>query len=153
MQQISALAARGLAGLDRAGAWIGLLGIRLLLAWEFGIAGLEKLRGENWFADIQGDFPFPISVVPADISWFLATWTELLGAAALVVGLGTRFWAVGLLVLDIVAWASVHAGHGYNVCENGWKLPLMYLVMLIPLVLSGPGRASLDYWIRQTLRQ
>ena len=153
MQQISALAARGLAGLDRAGAWIGLLGIRLLLAWEFGIAGLEKLRGENWFADIQGDLPFPFSVVPADISWFLATWTELLGAAALVVGLGTRFWAVGLLVLDIVAWASVHAGHGYNVCDNGWKLPLMYLVMLIPLVLSGSGRASLDYWIRQTLRQ
>jgi putative oxidoreductase len=56
---------------------------------------------------------------------------------------------VGLLVLDIVAWASVHAGNGFNVCDNGWKLPLMYLVMLIPLVLSGPGRASLDYWIRQ----
>jgi putative oxidoreductase len=151
MDKISAWAARGLAGVDQVGAWIGLLGIRLLLAWEFGVAGLEKLRGENWFADIQGDFPFPFSVVPVEISWFLATWTELLGAAALVIGLGTRFWAVGLLVLDIVAWASVHAGNGYNVCDNGWKLPLMYLVMLIPLVLSGPGRASLDHWIRQTV--
>jgi putative oxidoreductase len=149
MDKISAWAARGLAGVDQVGAWIGLLGIRLLLAWEFGVAGLEKLQGENWFADIQGDFPFPFSVVPVEISWFLATWTELLGAAALVIGLGTRFWAVGLLVLDIVAWASVHAGNGFNVCDNGWKLPLMYLVMLIPLVLSGPGRASLDYWIRQ----
>jgi putative oxidoreductase len=56
---------------------------------------------------------------------------------------------VGLLVLDIVAWSSVHAGNGYNVCDNGWKLPLMYLMMLIPLVLSGPGRASFDYWISQ----
>jgi putative oxidoreductase len=149
MVMISAWAARVLAGLDRVGAWIGLLGIRLLLAWEFGVAGLEKLRGENWFADIQGDFPFPFSVVPVDVSWFLATWTELVGAAALVVGLGTRFWAVGLLVLDLVAWASVHAGNGYNVCDNGWKLPLMYMVMLIPLILSGPGRASLDHWIRQ----
>jgi putative oxidoreductase len=149
MDKISAWAARGLAGVDQVGAWIGLLGIRLLLAWEFGVAGLEKLQGENWFADIQGDFPFPFSVVPVEISWFLATWTEILGAAALVIGLGTRFWAVGLLVLDIVAWASVHAGNGFNVCDNGWKLPLMYLVMLIPLVLSGPGRASLDYWIRQ----
>jgi putative oxidoreductase len=149
MVMIAAWAARVLAGLDRVGAWIGLLGIRLLLAWEFGVAGLEKLRGENWFADIQGDFPFPFSVVPVDVSWFFATWTELVGAAALVVGLGTRFWAVGLLVLDLVAWASVHAGNGYNVCDNGWKLPLMYLVMLIPLILSGPGRASLDHWIRQ----
>ena len=151
MYKISAWAARGFAALDQAGAWIGLLGIRLLLAWEFGVAGLEKLSGENWFADIQGDFPFPFSVVPVDVSWFLATWTELLGAAALVVGLGTRFWAVGLLVLDVVAWASVHAGNGYNVCDNGWQLPLMYGVMLLPLLLSGPGRASLDYWLRQVV--
>jgi len=90
-------------------------------------------------------------VVPVEISWFLATWTELLGAAALIAGLGTRFWAVGLLVLDVVAWTSVHAGNGYNVCDNGWKLPLMYAVMLVPLVLSGAGKASLDHWIRQTV--
>lgn len=151
MHAISTWAARGLDRLDLTGSWFGLLGIRLLLAWEFGVAGLEKLQGENWFAEIQGDFPFPFSVVPVDVSWFLATWTELLGAAALVIGLGTRFWAAGLLVLDLVAWASVHAGNGYNVCDNGWKLPLMYAVMLLPLLLSGPGRASLDHWLRQTV--
>ncbi len=139
---------RGLHLLDLGGAWVGLLGIRLLLAYEFGIAGLEKLNGDNWFADIQGDFPFPFSVVPVDLSWFLATWTELIGAAALMIGLGTRFWAASLLILDLVAWASVHGGNGYNVCDNGYKLPLMYALMLIPLVLSGPGRLSIDHWIR-----
>ena len=148
MNRISSCMTRGLHTLDQGGAWIGLLGIRLLLAYEFGIAGLEKLRGDNWFADIQGDFPFPFSVVPVDLSWFLATWTELIGAVALVVGLGTRFWAASLLILDIVAWASVHGGNGYNVCDNGYKLPLMYALMLIPLVLSGPGRLSIDHWIR-----
>jgi len=139
---------RGLNGLDQAGSWIGLLGIRLLLAYEFGVAGLEKMRGENWFADIQEAFPFPFSVVPVDIIWLLASWTELIGAVALVIGLGTRFWAVGLLVLDIVAWASVHGSQGYNVCDNGYKLPLVYALMLVPLVLSGPGRLSIDHWIR-----
>jgi len=148
MNRISSCMTRGLHTLDQGGAWIGLLGIRLLLAYEFGIAGLEKLRGDNWFADIQGDFPFPFSVVPVDLSWFLATWTELIGAVALVVGLGTRFWAASLLILDIVAWASVHGGNGYNVCDNGYKLPLLYALMLIPLVLSGPGRLSIDHWIR-----
>ena len=148
MNRISSCMARGLHTLDQGGAWIGLLGIRLLLAYEFGTSGLEKLRGENWFADIQDAFPFPFSIVPVDISWFLATWSELIGAAALVVGLGTRFWAVSLLILDIVAWASVHGAHGYNVCDNGYKLPLMYALMLIPLVLSGPGRLSIDHWIR-----
>ncbi|MBW8371748.1 MAG: DoxX family protein [Thiobacillus sp.] len=148
MNSISSSMARGLHTLDQGGAWIGLLGIRLLLAYEFGISGLEKLRGENWFADIQDAFPFPFSIVPVDISWFLVTWSELIGAAALVVGLGTRFWAVSLLILDIVAWASVHGANGYNVCDNGYKLPLMYALMLIPLVLSGPGRLSIDHWIR-----
>lgn len=148
MTAISTWAARGLSALDEAGRWVGLLGIRLLLAYEFGVAGLEKLRGENWFADIQGDFPFPFSVVPVDVSWFLATWTELIGAAALVIGLGTRFWAVSLLILDVVAWVSVHGAHGYNVCDNGYKLPLMYALMLLPLMLSGPGKASIDHWLR-----
>jgi putative oxidoreductase len=152
MNAVSSSAARGLKVLDQAGGWIGLFGIRLLLAYEFGVAGLEKLRGDNWFADIQGDFPFPFSVVPVDVSWFLATWTELIGAAALVVGAGTRFWAVGLLILDIVAWVSVHGGNGYNVCENGYKLPLMYAVMLLPLTLSGPGRLSLDHALRGWLQ-
>jgi putative oxidoreductase len=142
-------AAFGLHILDEAGAWLALLPIRLLLAYEFGVAGLEKLRGDNWFADYQEAFPFPFSLVPVDVSWFLATWTELIGAAALVVGLGTRFWAVGLIVLDIVAWVSVHGGNGYNVSDNGYKLPLMYLTMLIPLVLAGPGKLSLDHWIRR----
>lgn len=148
MNRLSPCIARGLHLLDLGGAWVGLLGIRLLLAYEFGIAGMEKLRGDNWFADIQGDFPFPFSVVSVDLSWFLATWTELIGAAALVVGLGTRFWAVSLLILDLVAWASVHGANGYNVCDNGYKLSLMYALMLVPLVLSGPGRLSIDHWIR-----
>lgn len=138
--------------LDAMGAWVAMLPLRLLLAWEFWESGVEKFTGETWFTQIKGDFPFPFNVIPTDISWFISTWAELLGAIALVIGLGTRFTAATLIVLDIVAWASVHAGNGYNVCDNGFKLPLMYLIMLIPLLLSGPGRASLDALIRQRLR-
>ena len=137
--------------LDGIGDYVALLPLSMLLAWEFWESGVEKFRGENWFAQIQDDFPFPFNVVPTEISWFISTWAELLGAIALVVGLGTRFTAATLIILDIVAWASVHAGNGYNVCDNGYKLPLMYLMMLIPLFLSGPGKASLDALIRRTL--
>ena len=135
--------------LDDVGAYLSMLPLRLLLAWEFWESGLEKFNGDNWFTQIQDDFPFPFNVIPTDISWFISTWAELLGAIALVVGLGTRFTAATLIVLDIVAWASVHADHGYNVCSNGFKLPLMYLMMLIPLLLIGPGKASLDALVRR----
>lgn len=129
------------------GAFLPQLALRLLLAFEFGQAGWEKLRGDNWFADIQDRFPFPFSLIPPDIAWTLATGTELFGAAALVVGFATRLVSASLLVLTVVAWVSVHAGLGYNVCDNGFKLPLIYLVLLLPLVLQGAGRASLDDYL------
>lgn len=133
------------AGLDRVGDFLPQLGLRLLLAWEYGESGLAKLRGENWFAEIQDRFPPPFSWLPPEVSWQLATWSELLGATALVLGLATRFTSLSLIILTLVAWASVHAGLGYNVCDNGWKLPLIFLLMFLPLLFSGAGKLSLDH--------
>jgi len=139
--------------LNRTGEWVGLLGIRLLLAFEYGNAGIAKWNGENWFGGLQSDFPFPFNVLPAEFSWFLATWSELLGAVALVVGLATRFFSLSLFILTVVAWVSVHAGNGYNVCDDGYMLPLVFMIMLVPLMLSGPGKLSLDYlWLKRSGR-
>lgn len=135
------------------GEWLPQLGLRLLLAYEFWESGVEKLNGENWFAEIQDKFPFPFNAVPPDISWFLATWSEILGAIGLVIGLFTRFFSLSLIILTIMAWASVHAGLGYNVCDNGFKLPLIYLIMFLPLLLSGPGKASLDHWLWRQIKR
>lgn len=137
--------------LNRIGHWLAPLGLRLLLAYEFWESGVEKFKGENWFADIQDQFPFPFNMVPPEISWQIATWSELLGPVLLVLGLGTRFASASLIILTVVAWASVHAGNGYNVCDNGFKLPLMYLVMFVPLLLSGAGKLSVDHWIASRL--
>jgi putative oxidoreductase len=156
----------GLNGLDWVGLLLGLLALRLLLGWEFFDAGLEKFRGENWFADIQDRFPFPFDSVPPEISWRLATWFELVGGIALVIGLGTRFFAVSLLILTIVATVAVHwpaewmtlaeLWQGYAITDRGYgnfKLPLLFMAMLLPLILSGPGRLSVDALLRRlTLR-
>ncbi len=147
MVRLDTLACRLIHWMNRIGEFLPQLGLRLFLAWEFWESGVMKFHGQNWFTEIQSSFPFPFNVIPTDISWFLATWTELLGAVALVLGLGTRFAAIAMIILDVVAWASVHAGNGYNVCNNGWKLPLVYLIMFLPLLFSGPGKLSLDHWI------
>ena len=148
---------RALSQGNHLGEWGGLFFLRLLLAWEFFESGLEKLHGENWFADIADKFPFPFNVLPVDASWQLSTWFELVGGIGLALGLGTRFFAIALSVLTLVAIASVHwpadwntwseLASGYAITDEGhgnYKLPLMYLVMLFPLILSGPGRLSLD---------
>jgi len=136
-----------LSGLNVLGAHVSMLPLRLLLAYEFWTAGVEKFNGENWFGDIQEQFPWPFSVVPVDVSWAMATWVELIGAVALAIGLGTRFFSLSLVILTWVAIEAVHAGHGYTISEGGWKLPLLYIVMFVPLILSGPGKLSLDCWL------
>src|SRR3546814_3201267 len=66
--------------LEQAGTWLGPLGLRLFLAWEFFESGREKWQGENWFAQIQAAFPFPFNHLPASWNWELSMWAELLCA-------------------------------------------------------------------------
>ncbi|MBS1143291.1 MAG: hypothetical protein H6R14_697 [Proteobacteria bacterium] len=151
-----------LRGIDLLGLWLAMLSLRLLLAWDFFESGLEKFNGHNWFEDIQDRFPFPFNVVPPDISWQMATWFELLGGVALLIGLGTRFFSASLFILTVVAIASVHwpeswntlgeLMQGYVFTDQGYgnfKLPVLFLGMLLPLILLGPGRLSLDHWLRR----
>ena len=148
--------------LDKSAPWLGLLAVRLLMGWEYLEAGLEKLHGQNWFVDIQGDFPFPFNVVPPAISWQLATWFEIIGGIALIIGLGTRFFGLSLIVLTVVAVSAVHwpaEWHsitdllkGYVISDDGFgnfKLPVLFLAMLTAIVFYGPGKLSIDAFIRR----
>lgn len=143
--------------LDRVGAWGADLPLRLFLAWEFYESGLEKWNGQNWFADIQSAFPFPFNLLSADLSWQLSMWVELIAPLLLLLGLGTRFATAALMVLTVVAIAAVHwpahwsslaeLARGYAISNKGfgnYKLPLIYLVAALPLLLNGAGRFSLD---------
>lgn len=146
--------------LRAAGEVIPQLAMRVVMGWEFWESGQEKLHGANWFGDIQSQFPFPFSVIPANLSWQAATWFELIGAVCLWLGLGTRFWAFNLLFLTFVATAAVHWPDmwsmwsdllkGYSISDQGhgnFKLPLLFVVMLLPLIFNGPGKFSVDYLI------
>jgi putative oxidoreductase len=143
------------------------LALRLLLAWEFGEAGFEKLHGTNWFADLT--FPFPFSLLPPDFSWGMATFFEIVGAFALAFGLATRFFSISLIILTIVAISAVHWPEhftsltdllkGYRIIDENqdgfgnYKLPLLYIVMFLPLLFSGPGKLSLDHFIAKMMKK
>ena len=140
--------------------------LRLILAWEFGEAGFEKLHGTNWFADLT--FPFPFNLLPPDVSWAISIIFEIAGALALLFGLGTRFFSASLIVLTIVAIATVHWPehwdsvsellNGYRIIDEegdgfgNYKLPLIYIVMFFPLLFGGAGKLSLDHLIRNKLK-
>jgi uncharacterized membrane protein YphA (DoxX/SURF4 family) len=87
--------------------------LRLILGPVLILAGWEKLTGDNWFAFSQDSFPFPFNVMPAELSWFLASWTEFAGGILLLLGLATRLVALPLAVTMFVAAYGVHM-------DNGW---------------------------------
>jgi len=143
--------------LDPAGDWFALMPIRLLMAYEFGKAGMMKFNGKNWFANVQDDFLFPFNYVPVEVSWFMATWVEILGGLGLFFGLFTRFWAFSLVIVSIVAISGVHwpddwnslaeLWKGYAISDKGfgnYRVPLLFIAMLVPLVFQGPGILSID---------
>lgn len=151
------------ARLRASGDYIWPLALRLILFWEFWEAGIGKYRGTNWFADIpwadwQKGFPWPFSTLPQELNWQIATWGELVFSVMILIGLFTRFAAVSLLVITVVATAAVHWPADWGTLEELWKgyvitakgagnfkLPLLFVVMLLPLVFYGGGKISLDH--------
>ena len=169
MSRLKSLWARVIAMLEAAGAWAALLPLRLLMAYEYGRAGFVKLGVDNpppgWFAKSIDGYPFPFNVVPAELSWFLATWTEILGGIGLFFGLFTRFWAASLVIMTLVIIFGVHwpdewsslaeLWKGYAVTDKGFgnfRIPLLFLVMLLPLVFFGGGKLSADYVLSRFLK-
>lgn len=149
--------------LNGVGEWLAPLGLRVILAWEFWESGMEKFHGQNWFADLpwaswQVGFPWPFSLISVDVNWFMATWSELIFSIMLLLGLFTRFTAFSLFVVTVVATVAVHwpnawdslgqLWQGYQISPKGdvgnYKLPLLFMIMLLPLILKGPGKLSLD---------
>lgn len=151
--------------LNELSTYVSPLFLRLILAWEFGKAGLEKFHGSNWFADIT--FPFPFNLLSSDITWAMATYFEIFGAIALILGLATRFFSIALFILTIVAIATVHwpaewhtlseLATGFRIIDEdgdgfgNYELPLLFMVMLVPLILGGAGKLSADYIISRKL--
>lgn len=149
--------------LRASGDYVWPLVLRLIMAWEFWESGITKYNGQNWFSDIpwadwQKGFPFPFELIPTDLNWFLATWGEMVLAGLLLFGLFTRFAAISLIVITVVATAAVHwpaewsslaeLWSGYVITSKGegnFKLPLLFVVMLLPLVFAGGGKLSLDH--------
>lgn len=90
------------------------LALRLYLAPIFLMAGLSKYNAFEdtaaWFGnpDWGLGMPFP------ELMAFLATSTELIGAACLLIGFAVRWISIPLMITMIVAIFSVH-------WENGWQ--------------------------------
>jgi putative oxidoreductase len=134
-------------GVERlAQPWLAQLLLRIALAVPFWKSGILKWQGFLQLNDTAitlftdefrlhlpgGPYPFPAPAVFA----FLSGCGEVIFPVFLVLGLGTRFAAVGLLLMTCIIELTV---------PDGWPVHLTWAAMALAIAAWGPGRISLDH--------
>jgi putative oxidoreductase len=118
-----------------------LLFLRIILAIGFYGPAMMKLKNIDgiisWFTDMG--MPMPA------LNAYLAAATESLGVLFLILGFSTRIISIPLIMVMIVAIKTVHLANGFESGNNGFEIPLYYILMLFTLFIYGPGKYSLDY--------
>jgi len=122
---------------------LSLLLARLMIAYGFYEPAMNKWSSiENvaqWFGSMG--IPFPL------LNAYMAATTEIVGVVLLTLGLFTRLISVPLIVVMIVAIVTVHLPHGFSAGDNGFEIPLYYMLFLFVFFTSGAGKFSLDRFI------
>jgi uncharacterized membrane protein YphA (DoxX/SURF4 family) len=93
--------------------------------------------------------------LPATLNWsaaqYAVAWGELLGGIALLVGLLTRVAALGLIIIQIGAIATVTAGKGFSFAAGGgYEYNVALIAMCLALVIMGGGTWAVDRFFRST---
>jgi putative oxidoreductase len=126
--------------------------LRFALALPFWRSGVKKWDGFLQLNDVAvflfssefklhlpgGPYAFP---APATIA-FLSGSAEIIFPILLVLGLGTRFAALGLLLMTAVIQLTV---------PSGWPIHLTWAAMALALMAYGPGRVSLDHLVSRRM--
>ncbi|MBS1740488.1 HvfX family Cu-binding RiPP maturation protein [Elizabethkingia miricola] len=128
---------------------ISLLFIRLILAYGFFNPAMMKIKDVNSIADWFGsmNIPFP------HLNAYLSTGTEVLGVILLTLGLFSRIISIPLIITMIVAIITVHWSNGFEAGNNGFEIPLYYMIMLFALIAFGSGKFSVDYLLGKRSRK
>lgn len=122
--------------------------IRVALAVPFWRSGILKwdgfLRLNDTAIDLfsqefmlhlpGGPYPFPAPAVMA----FLSGCGEIVFPTLLVLGLASRFAALGLLLMTVVVELTI---------PDGWPVHITWAAMALAIMRHGPGRLSLDHLI------
>jgi putative oxidoreductase len=129
-------------GLDFAQPTID-LGVRLWVANVFWKSGVESLKDWEMTLDLFAN-EFHVPLLSPHAAAVLGTGIELVFPVLLALGLAGRFSAGVLFVFNIMAVVSYPALN-----EVGLKDHVYWGILLAVSLIHGPGKISIDYFIRR----
>lgn len=126
--------------LSEHGKSVALLLARLAIAYGFYGPAMMKWQDINAVAEWFGSMGIPLPTLNA----YMAASTEITGVILLTLGFLTRAISIPLIIVMIVAIVTVHLPHGFSAGDNGFEIPLYYMLFLFIFLTNGAGKFSLD---------
>jgi putative oxidoreductase len=126
--------------------------MRVALAVPFWRSGILKWNGFLKLSDTAvtlftdefmlhlpgGPYHYPAPAVMA----FLSGCGEITFPVLLVVGLATRFAALGLFAMTLIVELTI---------PTGWPMHITWAAMALGIMAWGPGRFSIDFWLQKAM--
>ena len=124
-------------------SYLLLLVQRLGIASIFFMSGRTKVDGlltvnDTAFELFRSEYALPL--IKPEFAAYAATYSEHLFPLLLVLGLFTRFAALGLLGMTLVIQTFVY--------PDAWPTHLSWAGLLLPLIALGGGKLSLDRFLK-----
>jgi putative oxidoreductase len=119
---------------------------RLYIAQVFFLSGLTKLRDWDTTVALFTD-EYKVPFLPPAAAAFMGTAGELVLPVLLVLGLGGRFSALGLFVVNAVAVISLS-----EIAPAALQQHVFWGSLLAGLAIYGLGPWSLDRWLAPKIR-
>ena len=119
------------------------LGVRLWVANVFWKSGLTKIQSMDSTLMLF-EYEYKVPLLSPAVAAYLGTFTELFFPVLLAIGLGGRFSAFVLFVFNIIAVISYP-----DLNPAGVQQHQLWGLLLLVALLHGPGKLSIDHWIRR----
>lgn len=127
--------------------WLGPLVVRVVFGYFWLETGIAKVHNLDGFTQrfIGWGIPFPA------FSAGLSAWTELIGGLLIMLGLFTRLVCVPMLINMAVAVTLVVSSNLMGLDDYVEADEIVYSLIFFWLLVSGPGKASLDTLVARML--
>ena len=117
-----------------------------LFIFRLGIGGL-MIANHGWdkishFGQKASRFKYDLFGLGQSASFSMLVFAEFFCAAFIILGLFTRLAAIPLIIAMSVAFVSAH-----KMSYDDGETSLMFLICFVVLLITGPGKISLDKFI------